>query len=146
MSRWEPLMDCIRSGQLSEAQVAEHMDDPDFAEYWRSHSTTKGEGMKIDFGQVLKTLDGTPLKMSEDGAPLTLAEVVQNGLLSNQPTDINATGEMKAKFYRLAIALKPEPLDFPVEDLAVMKQRLVAGFGPIVVGQAWQMLDATEAE
>lgn len=97
--------------------------------------------MKIDFAQVLKNIDGSVLIASADAPPLTLASVVQSGLLSVQQEDNSASGEHKARLYRLAIAISPAVLEFPVEDVAIMKHRIVAGYGPLVVGQAWAMLD-----
>lgn len=35
MSRFEQLLACIRSGQLSEAQIAAEMRDPVFLAYWK---------------------------------------------------------------------------------------------------------------
>jgi hypothetical protein len=35
MSNFEALLACIRSGQMSEAQIAEVMRDPHFAAYYR---------------------------------------------------------------------------------------------------------------
>lgn len=34
----ELLLMCIRSGQMTEAQVAEAMRDPEFAAYWREQA------------------------------------------------------------------------------------------------------------
>lgn len=35
MSAWEALIACIRSGQLNEQQIAEHLKDKAFAAYYR---------------------------------------------------------------------------------------------------------------
>jgi len=33
------ILACIRSGQLTDDEIAEYMKDPDFAEYWRTHTS-----------------------------------------------------------------------------------------------------------
>lgn len=38
MSAWDALIVCIRSGQLSEAQIAAEMRDPAFAAYYRQQT------------------------------------------------------------------------------------------------------------
>ena len=35
MTRFELLLACIRSGQLSDEQIAEELRDPEFARFWR---------------------------------------------------------------------------------------------------------------
>lgn len=42
MSRFELLLTCIRSGQLSEAQIADEMRDPVFAAYVRQRTKSTG--------------------------------------------------------------------------------------------------------
>ncbi len=38
MSHFERLLACIRSGQLTDAQIAAALRDPQFAAYWRQQS------------------------------------------------------------------------------------------------------------
>lgn len=46
MSRFGQLIDCIRSGQLSESQIAEELRDPEFAAFYRqmTHETKRQPG------------------------------------------------------------------------------------------------------
>lgn len=41
MSKWELLLACIRSGQLSEVQIAAEMGNPAFAAYYRQRMERK---------------------------------------------------------------------------------------------------------
>ena len=39
MMDYAEILACIRSGQLTDDEIAEHMKDPAFAEYWRAHTS-----------------------------------------------------------------------------------------------------------
>lgn len=43
MTNFSLLLACIRSGQVSAAQIAEHLKDPLFAAYWRKHLRISGQ-------------------------------------------------------------------------------------------------------
>ena len=98
--------------------------------------------MQIDVTQELKTLSGAPIPVDETREPFTLRAVCVNVLLGQAADERGITGEEKFKRYELARKIynedKPE---LSVEDLALLKKLIGAGYAPLVVGQAWQMID-----
>jgi hypothetical protein len=98
--------------------------------------------VKIDFAQPIKGLDGVALK-GEDGKELTLAATCTNAVLANFQDEANLSGDDKVKRYDLALAIhaSTEPLDLKVEDVALAKKLVAKLFGPLVVGQAWRLLE-----
>ena len=98
--------------------------------------------MKIDFTQVLKTLDGTEMKVPGDKV-FTLAMATTEALLASYEDEKSLSGEEKASRYTLALAIHAsvEPLDLKVEDVALIKKLVAKGYGPLIVGQAWMLLD-----
>jgi len=53
------------------------------------------------------------------------------------------SGEEKVKRFVLATRIESNSndMDFKVEDVAKIKQLIGKGYGPLVVGQAWEMLE-----
>jgi hypothetical protein len=94
--------------------------------------------MKINFTAELKTLGGEPLQ-----PPTTLKEVAVNILLTLLDDERNLPGEEKAKRSLLAtrIYANPENIDLTVEELALIKKLIGKAYTPLIVGQAWQMLE-----
>ena len=92
--------------------------------------------MKINFEQVIKNIKGEQIK------DLTLKSVSVEALLATFD-DERALGEEKVKRYLLAIRIQADPtgVDLVVEDVAKIKQLIGKGYGPLVVGQAWEMLE-----
>ncbi|HEX4039029.1 MAG TPA: hypothetical protein VHX37_13295 [Acidobacteriaceae bacterium] len=101
----------------------------------------------IDFTQQLTTLAGTPLPSSpEKGASaLTLGDVCVNALETPLEADRGVSGEAKFKLDSLARKIygKKDVL-LTVDESALLKQRIGQAYGPLVVGQAWRMLDPAE--
>ena len=97
--------------------------------------------MKINFNQPIKNIQGEEIK------DLTLKTVSVEALLANFSDEQSLSGEKKAKRYVLAtrIYANPEELDLTIEEIAKIKQLIGKGYGPLIVGQAWDMLEGNKA-
>ena len=94
--------------------------------------------MKINFTAELKTLGGESLQ-----PPTTLKEVAVNALLAMLEDERHISGEDKAKRWLLATRIysNPEGVDLAVEEVALIKNLIGKAYLPLIVGQAWQMLE-----
>jgi hypothetical protein len=91
--------------------------------------------MKINFNQPIKNIQGEEIK------DLTLKVVSVESLLATF-SDEQISGEEKAKRYLLATRIYAnEELELTVEEIAKIKQLIGKGYGPLIVGQAWEMLE-----
>ena len=97
--------------------------------------------MKINFNQPIKNIQGKEIK------DLTLKTVSVEALLATFSDEQSLSGEEKAKRYVLAtrIYANPEELGLTVEEIAKIKQLIGKGYGPLIVGQAWDMLEGNKA-
>ena len=92
--------------------------------------------MKINFNQPIKSLQGEAIK------DLTLKVVSTEALLAPFDDERSLGGEEKAKRYLLATRVYAnDELDLTVEEVAKIKQLIGKGYGVLVVGQAWDMLE-----
>lgn len=108
--------------------------------------------MKIDFDQKLVTLDGKPLlglpdsnKPGEKRKPLKLKDVCIMALLSPLASK-NIDGEKKLERWENAKLIKKGgKINFTTETIAELKKLINDVYpSPMVVGQAWVMLEAGE--
>ena len=98
--------------------------------------------MKIDFSKEFKTFGGETLKDAE-GNVFTLKGVCATVLLSQQQNE-KATGEEKMKRYELARKIWDAPggvCDIKAEEIALLKKLIGDAYLPLVVGQAYIMLE-----
>jgi len=104
-------------------------------------SAEKRKIMKINFNQPIKNIRGEEIK------DLMLKTVSVDALLATFPDEQSLSGEEKAKRYVLAtrIYANPKELDLTVEEVAKIKQLIGKGYGPLIVGQAWDMLEGNKA-
>ncbi len=95
--------------------------------------------MKIDITQQLVGYNGEPIQ--NGASALTLRSVCCEALTAAYPEE-KLAGEEKVRRFELARLLyaEDEP-DVSVEDLALVKQLVGKGYGPVVVGPAWLLLD-----
>lgn len=101
--------------------------------------------MKINFDQVLKELDGKSI-VDNNQKELTLKSVACNAL-SFSFNDEQISGEDKAKRGLLAMRLYANPdIDLTIEEVALIKKLIGKAYGPIVVAQAWGMLEGKKDE
>lgn len=112
--------------------------------------------VKINFDQVLKDLDGTPIKeppkSPEDNTPanerpdLTLKTVCVKALVITMPNE-KVSGEEKLERWENAqILQKGGEINFTIETLGKFKKLIAEYWGTAVSGQAWQMLEKAKAE
>jgi hypothetical protein len=96
--------------------------------------------MTLDFTQRLKSLDGSEL--TENSKPVTLGGVAVNALLANYPNE-QITGEVKVQRWKLAqkIFSAEAAIGIDIEDVVTIKRLIGLAFGPLVVGQAYSMLN-----
>lgn len=107
--------------------------------------------MKIDFEAKLLDMDGKPMKERQAGPDgkvveieATLGRVAANALLAMGDEDKGLTGEQKAKRYELAMKVIKGSQSLKVEEITEIKATIGRHYAPIVVGQAWKMLDPGE--
>jgi len=65
-------------------------------------------------------------------------------LLASYEDEKSLSGEEKASRYTLALAIHAsvEPLDLKAEDVVLIKKLVAKGYGPLIVGQAWMLLES----
>lgn len=97
--------------------------------------------MRKDFTLQLVDLDGNPLKNGDK--PSDLCFVALTALMATFDDERTLTGKEKADRYQLAMKInkRPKEVDITVEQLALVKQLIGKAFGPLVVGQAYELLE-----
>lgn len=102
--------------------------------------------MKIDFDAKLHNLDGTPLTEGEgqDATPVGLGAVCVRACLVAHQSDASHP-KLGAQLFGLAVRInKGGMIDLDAADVETVKGRIERAFGPIVVGQAWNLLEGRE--
>lgn len=101
----------------------------------------------IDFTQPIKNLDGTtPETKDKEKAP-TLGSISESALVSAYRDEVDAQGketitpEDKYNRWKLATKVHGKDVVLSPEDLALLKKLIGKAFSPLIVGQAWSMLD-----
>ena len=95
--------------------------------------------MLVDFDQVLVTFEGVPL--SDTGKIVTLGRICGNAVAAAPPDD-RSTGEQKHKRFKLAeTAFRGGDVEMSAEDVAMFKEWIGKAYAPMVVGQAYEMLE-----
>lgn len=105
----------------------------------------------IDFDAKFKDIDGNEVKdrqMGLDGkfteSVATLGRVAANALLAITDADKDMTGETKVKRYDLAMRVVRGQAAIKAEEIATIKAAIGKHYAPLIVGQAWRMLDPSE--
>lgn len=103
--------------------------------------------MAIDFTQPIKAQDGTVPK-SDSGSVPTLGKICEDALIASYKDEIDPTTgkeiitpEEKYRRWKLAQKLHGDNVKLSPEDLALIKKLVGKAYGPLIVGQAWTMLD-----
>lgn len=98
--------------------------------------------MKIDFSQQMCDIDGTPISNDKDDGAATLGLISVNALLAAFADEQALPGTDKVRRYELARKVrKGGVVEVTAEDAALIKQLIGKAYAPLVVGQAWGMLD-----
>jgi len=93
--------------------------------------------MKIDFSKKLTNLDGSKIKEG-----INLKTVCQNALMGAYKGEEALEGDEKARRYDIAIKLNSSnELDLRVEDVKTIKEVIGKAFGPLIVGQAYKIIE-----
>ena len=105
----------------------------------------------INFDDTFKDLDNqtiTDRKLELDGTitetTATLGRVSANALLAMADSDRDMTGDVKVKRYDLAMKVVRGETVLKAEDIAIIKSAIGKHYAPLIVGQAWRMLDPAE--
>jgi hypothetical protein len=101
--------------------------------------------LKINFNKPLLLLDGSaPLKKPGSEDPFLLRHAAIEALLAHEE---NIKGEDKVRRFRMATKIQeganPGDVEFNIEEIALLKQVIGKGYGPLIVGQAWDYLEGT---
>lgn len=112
--------------------------------------------MEIDFTQQLIRLDnGEPLDIAiaacpmcrreVESKPATLRAICVDALLNQYEAERNLSGEEKMTRFNLAVRItnEDEP-ELRSEEVTLIKKVVAMMYGPLVMGQTWNMLDPQE--
>lgn len=98
--------------------------------------------MAIDFNQELKQLNGESFAdASGKEQKTTLGSICEQALLANYPDEKELSGAEKFERWKLATKVKGTDVSLSSEELTKLKMLVGKAFPPLVVGQAWKMLD-----
>ncbi len=103
--------------------------------------------MLIDFQRVICDLKGEPLKIKKNegdiGESLKLLQVCQESLMTTFPDEQGLGGTEKVKRFGLALKIDSQlPVNLESEEIAEIKKLVGKAYGPLVVGRAWELLEA----
>lgn len=107
--------------------------------------------MKRNFDFVFKNLNGTELKDGDAAvagldAALSIKTAAVNSLMSTFEADRNLSGDEKLKRYQLAVKINGGgEVDLTAEEIALLKLLIGRAYPPLVVGQAYLLLEKDEA-
>jgi len=112
--------------------------------------------MKRNIAIQLVDVDGVPMRFpatsGQDGGqdadrPLRLYDVARAALLAQFPDEQNLDGEQKYQRYRLVSRMAKAmanggAVDLTAEEIALLKKLIGKGYGPGVVGPAFEALES----
>jgi hypothetical protein len=99
--------------------------------------------MKIDFSTTFTDLI-TGDTIEDQGIAMTLGLIGTRALMQVDPKE-HEPGEQKVKDFQLAQRIvKGGDIEITAEEATRLKQRIAKFFGPIIVGQAWPLLDGNK--
>ena len=79
-----------------------------------------------------------------DGPPFTLRTVCQNALVAVYQDEQQLSGEDKLSRWELAVKIKKavDPCELTTEEVVLVKKLIGKAYGPVISGQAWEMLES----
>lgn len=96
--------------------------------------------MKIDFDAVLKTLDGEEIK---NGDKTVMLKTVAVESLLNPNGKEQPEPMVKVERFKLAQKIHDGgEIDLQSEDIAMIKKLIGESYAPLIVGQAYEMLES----
>lgn len=96
--------------------------------------------MLVNFESNLVDFDGKVIP-NTSGQPATLQGVSLDALMASYQGEEKLSGEEKMKRFLLAEKIHKGEFDLAAEEIALLKALIGKAFTPIVVGQAWRMLE-----
>ena len=99
--------------------------------------------MKVNFGKVLVDFDGAAIS-AKDKNEAVLRGVAVDALLAIYQDEQNLSGEEKLKRYILAEKVYKKEDDLTVEEIALLKKLIGKAYAPLIVGQAWKILEGKD--
>ena len=91
---------------------------------------------------VLRDLEGKEIIDSEDTKRPVLARTIIINALMATYKDENPSGEEKVRRYKLAMLLHGGSHELSAEDIVLIKTLVGKGWGPIIVGQIYDLLES----
>jgi hypothetical protein len=100
--------------------------------------------MKVDFSRELTDLDNKPI-LTPEQKPFTLGKACVDALMVGYEDEKGLSGEEKLKRYDLALAIHSakNSLEIAAEQVVLLKKLVGKGYGPLVSGQVWKMLESS---
>jgi hypothetical protein len=96
--------------------------------------------MLINFESGLTDFDGKVMP-NASGQPATLKGIAIDALMASYQGEDKLSGEEKMNRFLLAEKIHKGEFDLTVEEIAMLKTLIGKAFTPIVVGQAWRILE-----
>lgn len=101
--------------------------------------------MKINFSAPIRDIKGDPMK-DEKGAAFTLGDAAATALLAQYPDEKDLDAKSKvARFTLAALVVNGGEHDLETEDVALIKQTINKGYNALVVGRAYEIIEAKPA-
>lgn len=102
--------------------------------------------MKVDFSTPIRDFKGNDVK-ERDGSVVTLASIATQALSATYDDEKNLKADDKYKRFKIAILVcDGGEVELSVEHVAELKKLIGKGFGPLVVGRAYEALDPPKTE
>ncbi len=98
--------------------------------------------MKIDFDKVLNDLSGKPLVGEDADNGVSLKLICINALIIPYSDESGLSGEDKFARYKLAQKIHPGgEQTITSEEASLLKKLIGKGYGPLIVGQAYGLIE-----
>jgi len=98
--------------------------------------------MDVNFAQELKTLDGESISNGRGRQTTTLKDVTIDALLATFQDEQGLPGNEKLERYKLALRVSLAPVQtLNAEEISLIKKLIGKAFSPLIVGQAYLMLE-----
>lgn len=98
----------------------------------------------VDFSTVIRDLAGEPVK--DGDVVLTLGAVAQTILTATFADEQNLSGPDKLARFKFALRISgaTEAITVSAEEVTLLKSLIGRGYGPVIVGRSYEILDPTE--
>ena len=98
--------------------------------------------MDVNFAQELKTLDGESIGNGRGRQTTTLKDVAVEALLATFQDEQGLSGNDKLERYKLAVRVNETLVQtLTAEEISLIKKLIGKAYSPLVVGQAYLMLE-----